>query len=72
MNSLRKDECGEVRAKKFWHLPVIFGVSLAAEILLCKYLVSRLPGQNNLPLPTSFEKTQILSRTFQQLIETNW
>ena len=72
MQSTKKADCVEEKPKKFWHLPVIFGVSLAAEILLCKYLVSRLPGQNNLPLPTSFEKTQILSRTFQQLMETNW
>lgn len=72
MQSLKKEDCGGEKTKKFWHLPLIFGVSLAAEILLCKYLVSRLPGQNNLPLPTNFEKTQILSKTFQSLIETNW
>ena len=55
---------GDVQPK-FWQLPLIFTATLATELLICRFLVTRLPVQNEMPLPTSVENAQILSKTFQ-------
>lgn len=57
----------------YWHMLILFGIHTTAQFCVTYFLLNKLPKSSlaQMPLPISFEATQVCAGILQSLVSTN-